>query len=283
MTSSTRNVKIGVCKVFFGGLDLGYTKGGVEVSVKTDTYKVNIDQFGKTSINEYLTSRDVTAKVPLAETTMENLVSTMPGASIVAVGGAKAAATVTITTNPTSGDTILVNGQTVTFKTLGTAILLNNEVDIGANATATALNLAVFLQKAPGLSNLVTGTSAAAVTTVTAKYHGTDGNLITLGTGTAGAKVTLSGTVLSGGTEPTSKSIAGGTGIGTDLLTIARELRFHPVALADSDKSDDFVMPLAATPGALNFAYKLDSERIYNVDFTGYPDSVTGLIFRVGL
>lgn len=80
MASDIKNVKLGVCKVTFDGKDLGYTKGGVEVSVKTETHKVNVDQFGKTPINEYIMGREVTVKVPLAETTLENLVAIMPGA-----------------------------------------------------------------------------------------------------------------------------------------------------------------------------------------------------------
>jgi len=83
MASDTKNVKLGVCKVTYNNVDLGYTKGGVEVTVKTDTHKVNVDQFGKTPINEYIMGREVMVKCPLAETTLENLVAIMPGATLV--------------------------------------------------------------------------------------------------------------------------------------------------------------------------------------------------------
>ena len=82
MASDTKNVKLGVCRVSYNGVDLGYTKGGVEVSVKTETHKVLIDQFGKTPINEYVMGREVTVKCPLAETTLDNLVKIMPGATL---------------------------------------------------------------------------------------------------------------------------------------------------------------------------------------------------------
>jgi len=169
MASDTKNVKLGVCKVFFNGEDLGYTQGGVEVSVKTDTHKVNVDQFGKTTINEYIMGREVTAKVPLAETTLDNMVRIMPGAS------------------------------------------MHDDAD-----------------------------------------------------------------------DASKKYVEVTSGIGTDLLSIARELRLHPVALPDSDFSEDFVIPLTATPGALNFAYKLENERIFDVEFTGYPDPQTNKLFYVG-
>lgn len=169
MASDTKNVKLGVCKVLFNGEDLGYTKGGVEVTVKTDTHKVNVDQFGKTAINEYVMGREVMAKVPLAETTIDNMVRIMPGA-----------------------------------------------------------------------------------------------------------------TLQTDATDPTKKYVEVTTGIGVDLLSTARELRLHPISLPDADFTEDFVIPLANTAGALNFAYKLEDERIFNVDFNGYPDPTTNKLFYVG-
>lgn len=166
MPSDTRNVKLGVCKIIFGGQDLGYTKGGVEVVVTTETFKVEVDQFGKTPIKEYIIGREVSVKAPLAETTIQNIAALMPGATI-------------------------------------------------------------------------TGTAGSEVLNVT-------------------------------------------TSVGADLLTLAKPLRLHPAALPDTDKSEDFVIYRAATPGALNFAYKLDAERIYNADFVGYPDVATGKLFAIG-
>ena len=81
--SNTENVKLGVCKVSFGGQDLGFTKGGVEVNVETTTHEVTVDQMGETPINEYITARTCTVTVPLAETTLDNLVKIMPGATLV--------------------------------------------------------------------------------------------------------------------------------------------------------------------------------------------------------
>lgn len=163
-TSSTQNVKIGVCKITYDSVDLGYTKGGVEVEVTTDTHKVNIDQFGNTPISEYIMGRNISVVAPLAETTLDNLAKTMPG-------------------------------------------------------------------------TVVTGV--------------------------------------------TKKKAMVSTGVGTDLRTVAAMLRLHPVGLADTDLSEDLVIPLAATPGAMKFAYKLDDERIFNVTFTGYPNDL-GQLFYIG-
>lgn len=89
MASDTKNVKLGVCKIFFDGHDLGYTKGGVEVTVTTETFKVEVDQFGKTPIKEYIMGRQISVKAPLAETTIQNMAALMPGATISGAPGSE--------------------------------------------------------------------------------------------------------------------------------------------------------------------------------------------------
>lgn len=86
MASDTRNVKLGVCKVFYDGNDLGYTQGGVEFSVNTMTHKVNVDQFGKTTINETIIGRECTIKTPFAETTLQNMQALLPNLSLTLEG-----------------------------------------------------------------------------------------------------------------------------------------------------------------------------------------------------
>lgn len=282
MASNTRNVKLGVCNVYFDGIDLGYTKGGVEVTVTTETYKSTVDQFGQAPITELIMGREVKVTCPLAETTIENMVRIMPGATIAVVGGAKATGSITVTTNPLTTETIIVNGATVTFKT-GSADASKLEVLVGATAADTGNALRTMLQASTDPRIAVadySGTGAAV--TVTYNDYGTEGNAYTLVTGTAAAKVTMSGALLTGGTATTSKRVDVTDGVGSDLLTIAKELRLHPKGIVDvTDKSEDFVIPLAATAGALTFAYKLDEERIFNVEFMAYPAS-TGKMFHFG-
>ncbi len=284
MASDTKNIRIGVCKIYFDGQDLGYTKGGVEVEVKTESYKSEIDQFGKTPISEVLQGRIVTAKIPMAETTLENMVAIMPGATLVAPGGVKSTGTITITTNPTTGQTIVVNGITITFRTAGTAVATNAEVNLGASAILTAANLQAFLNTSQRFNlNAASYTVAAAIVTATFRDFGTAGNLFTIVTGTAGAAVTMSGATLTGGVNPTSRRVDVTDGVGVNLLDIAKELRLHPLDRADDDRSDDFVIPRASTPGGLQFAYKSDEERVYNTEFTGYPDPSTRRVYYIGV
>lgn len=275
--SDTKNVKLGVCKIFYDGVDLGYTQGGVQVAVKTETHKVNVDQFGKTTVDEVIMSRDVTAKVPLAETTLENLVAIMPGATLNQSGGTAASGTLTVATVPADGDTVTVNGTVFTFKT---ASPVGNQVLIGVSAAATATNLKNVLA-ASAVANVAVAvyTVNSAIVTATYKQQGVVGNAFTL----ASAQASVTVVAVAGGVNPTVRNVEVTTGVGVSLLAIAKELRLHPVALPDNDKSEDFVIPLAATPGGMDFAYEVEKERIFNCEFTGYPDSANGgKLFKVG-
>ena len=170
MASNTKNVKLGVCRVYFGENeeDLGFTKGGVDVSIATETHEVTVDQLGNTPINEYIIARTAEVTIPLAETTLENAVKIMPGAKL----------------NSDASD------------------LTKRYVDVP-------------------------------------------------------------------------------TGTGLSLLDYAQKLRLHPIANADTNREDDFVLFKAATPGEMDYSYNVDEERIFSCKFKGYPDE-DGKLFALG-
>lgn len=82
-STNAQAVQLGTCSVTFGGEDLGLTKGGVEIAIATETYKVMVDQFGNTEINEYVVGRTVSVTVPLAETDLPRFQSLIPGSTLV--------------------------------------------------------------------------------------------------------------------------------------------------------------------------------------------------------
>lgn len=277
MAINTANVKLGTCSVIYGGIELGATMGGVEVEVTTETHKTMIDQFGNTPVKEFIISRAVTVRAPLAESTVEQIARVMPGSTLTATGGVKASGTILLGSNPTNGQTVVVNGVTITFNTASTG---PHSVLIGASAGATAANLqAALANSVDERLTVAEYTVATATVTITYKDTGTAGNAFTLAAGTSGA--TVSGATLAGGANATRKKVAVEDGTGTDLLANARKLVLHPVANASTDRSEDFTIPLAGIAGSMAFMYKLDEERIINAEFTGYPDS-TGLLFIVG-
>lgn len=153
MASSIENVKLGVCKILYDSVDLGYTKGGVQVTVTTSKYTKTVDQFGDTAVGDVITGRNVMVKVPLAETTVANLAKIMPGAYLNVAG---------------------------------------DRVDV-----------------VPGA--------------------------------------------------------------GIDLIQTAKTLILRPLGATDTE--EDFVVWKASTGGGLEFSYDNQSERIFNIEFMGYPDT----------
>ena len=165
---AVEDVKLGACSITYNGVNLGVTKGGVEVEVETETYTVSVDQYGDSPIKEYITARSVTVRAPLAETSLANLSSLVPGAEAVYTVG-------------------------------------------------------------------------------------------------AGSKVQVK------------------QGIGEDLQYGAQKLVLHPIGSPAGYTEDDFSIPLAGLKGNLSYAFKLDEERIFNVEFSGYPDEYNnGVLFMVG-
>lgn len=270
MPSSTENVKLGVCNVIFDGVDLGFTKGGVEVEVSTQTYEVKIDQFGETPISELLIGRSVTATVPMAETTLENLVKIMPGSALV-TDGVKAGGTVTLmTAPPIDGDTVTIAGKTFTFEATP---LLITDVPLGGTLAIAAANLAA---KINGAEIMYSATSAAGVVTLTAKEMGPhlNGTIVSV----FATPANVSDTDLTGGVNPTKSRVDVSTGVNINLLDIAKALVLRPVGTTGED---DFRILKAASPGALNFSYNTNQERIYSAVFKGFAGA-TGELFSVG-
>jgi len=279
--SDTRNVKLGVCSVTFGGVDLGYTKGGVEVNVATTTHEVMVDQYGNTPIDDYIIGRTCKVKVPLAETSVDNFSRIMPGAVLKQSGGALSTGTVTFSTGaPVDGDKVTLNGVDFTFKTIPGP---GNDIAIPASFTAAAAALAAKVNAStdPKIS-MITATVLSGVVTLTADDFGALYNAFTLAkTFATAANCVVSGATLTGGIDPVVEGVAVPTGVGISLLKTAKVLVLHPQGLPAADRSQDFTIPLANTPGAATFAYKLDSERVFNLEFNAYPDSTQGTAGRM--
>lgn len=80
-TPNTQNIRLGTCSITFDGNDLGYTMGGVEVEVTTNTHETKVDQFGDVVANEFIQGRNIMVRLPLAEVTLDAMVRIMPGAT----------------------------------------------------------------------------------------------------------------------------------------------------------------------------------------------------------
>lgn len=81
------NVALGVCKVVLDAVDLGHTKGGVELTYEPVWHDVSVDLYGESKVEKRLMGEHITAKVPLAEYTVANLKTAMPAGTVVSGGG----------------------------------------------------------------------------------------------------------------------------------------------------------------------------------------------------
>lgn len=83
------NVKVGACDVTYNGVDLGHTIGGVEVSYEPVYKDVMVDAYGETIVEKYLIGEKLTAKVPLAESTIANLRNAVPQSTFAGAGNSR--------------------------------------------------------------------------------------------------------------------------------------------------------------------------------------------------
>ena len=87
-------------------------------------------------------------------------------------------------------------------------------------------------------------------------------------------------TLVTDGTDSSKKKITVTSSTGLSLRDIARKLVLHPKDL--DHKNEDFVAPLAAPDGNITFSYQHSEERVFSVEFTGYPDATTGELYTLG-
>ena len=78
--------EVGPCQIKFGGVDLGYTKGGTTFEHKEETVKITYDQTGKNVQDVVGIGGSATVKTALANPTLAQLEVLIPGATIDADG-----------------------------------------------------------------------------------------------------------------------------------------------------------------------------------------------------
>lgn len=123
-----RAVHLGACQVTWNGVDLGSTKGGVDLAIKTETKRVSIDSFGAKRVDEWITKRLVEVKVPLAETSFASL------SALLALTDATIGATL-LTVNDGAGVALSATTKPLVLNPLGTAY--------GSDAGVTVLSAAL--------------------------------------------------------------------------------------------------------------------------------------------
>jgi hypothetical protein len=281
MANNPNNIRLSACHVRWGGRDLGLTKGGVDVTIKSSSHAVTVDQTGDTPANEFIIGRTLTVKCPFAETDLDTLYALMrqSGATL-SDTGTTATNTITMGTIPTAADTVTLNGHIFTFVATNTVSPGADQVVIGGTIALTLANLLAVVQASSDPA-VTAGVYTATATTFVISYFrsGVIGNSYTIAKSSTG--LTVTGSALTGGTDG-YRSVSITTGNGLSMLTNALPLVLHPANRADDDASEDFIVPLAGQSGSVSFSYKFDNERIYMVEFTGYSNASTGVLCSYG-
>lgn len=87
--ANAANIKLGSCSVNYNGVDLGHTKGGVEVSYEPKYVDITADLYGDTVVDKRLVGEKFLVKVPLAEKTIVNLKQAIPQSTYAGAANAR--------------------------------------------------------------------------------------------------------------------------------------------------------------------------------------------------
>lgn len=192
----------------------GITSGGFQIPVDGGALQniTGLDFSGATNLNGIasIITAALTGAVCKWTGTSFQVVSSTTGS------GASAVGTLSLTGQPSSGDTFTVNGQTITFVASSP---VGNQVTIGASAADSLSNLLTFLQQSTN-TNIDKATYAQGtglVIQAQAISPGTNGNSFTLAK--SGTNLAVSGANLSGGAQPSSVGYAVPPLSGADIST----------------------------------------------------------------
>lgn len=182
------------------------SSGGFNIAINGTTYNVTgLDFTAVTNLNGVATV--ITAGLVSAGATTSTcvwngqfftIISGTDGAGVAASG------TLTFGGQPSSNDTVTINGKVITFKSSAPGA---NQVLIGGSATATAANLMAFLLASTDpLLTVCEFSRVTTVITVTYGTVGTAGNSITIAK--SGTYPSVSGATLAGGSAASSVGYA---------------------------------------------------------------------------
>lgn len=157
--------------------------------------------------------------------------------------GVQASGTIQLTGNPANGNTVVIQGTTVTFVS-GTPS--GNQVQIAGSAALTSAALQAFLE-ASADSNLAlfVYNTISDTTTATVRAFGTGGNSYTLTK--VGANITVSGATFSGGVAADTFAINGTTVTFVNVTTSGNKVVVGATANATAANMQTFLAASADT------------------------------------
>lgn len=70
--------RLGTCRVHYGDKDMGFTKGGVQVTITVDQYDVVVDEYGVVPVDVIDRGTTISAVVPVAQASFANYQKAYP-------------------------------------------------------------------------------------------------------------------------------------------------------------------------------------------------------------
>lgn len=216
--------------------------GGVLTAVSTCDFSAVTNLNGvATEITERLVAASLAATCVWTGSAFK-IISDATGA------GAYASGFMSISGQPTAGDSFTVNGTAVTFVASSP---VGNQVVIGSSAVETMANLLTFLQQSLDANiddaTYALNASSSLKIDVTDKLPGTAGNSFSLVK--SGSNLAVSGATLSGGTQPSTVGYAVAPASGADISALLGLTEGESQALVsgyDAETPAEAVAALAA-------------------------------------
>ena len=82
MANDPNAIRLGASRIFYGGVDFGFTHDGTTVEIKTTTKRMDVDHFGVVETIEVVLRREASIKFNAVETTVANLKLLFGGTSL---------------------------------------------------------------------------------------------------------------------------------------------------------------------------------------------------------
>jgi len=75
--------KLGTCRVNYAGRDMGYTQGGVTVTITMDQVEIMVDEYGTVPVDSVDVGTNIEIVTPMAQASLDNYKDTLwPGRNV---------------------------------------------------------------------------------------------------------------------------------------------------------------------------------------------------------
>ncbi len=267
------NISVDPINAIWGGVDLGFIDGDVEVTMEEQSVDITAHQYGTNVLSAIRTGKSMEVSLTLKETSVAQLTT------LINQGGAAGTATAEVST-VVIGSVTSINSKYFDIWSANDAIAyrvwfdVNNTgvapsstgktlVEVDLDATPTVAEAVTALTAAlDGLAAFTAVESGGTTVTITNASTGGSSDIVDGNTG-----FTFSVTTQGSGTAPgwgTSKDF-------TSVLTQAAKLVLHPVVLGSSVQTRDLCF-WKAYPMLDSISHSGENPKLVSVTFKVYPD-----------